>query len=97
MESYRYPPPILAADERDRAGNLSFYCRFCKTDHHHHNIEGHYGAQCKDIRVSPYVESGYILRRNKLFWDKSNKYNPANLNKAEKKKTKLWKWGWKRK
>jgi hypothetical protein len=90
--------PVIAADERDKAGNLSFYCNFCKTEHHHFNKEGHYSAQCKDIRVSPYVESGYILKRNRLFWDKTNKYNPANT-KLEKKKMKIWKWkwGWKRK
>ncbi|MED1205883.1 hypothetical protein [Heyndrickxia acidicola] len=79
--------PVIAADERDRAGNLSFYCHFCKEDHHHSNVAGHYGALCKS-RFSPYAETGYILARNRTIWDKGNKYAPTNKKKKEK--VKLW-------
>ena len=57
--------PVLLAIERDQEGNLSTWCPHCGRFHHHGKEQGHVGAHCIN-KNSPFMYSGYILKKVKL-------------------------------
>lgn len=57
--------PIVLAIERDEKGNLSTWCQYCRKFHHHGIGEGHRDAHCFE-EDSPYIRTGYILKKMKL-------------------------------
>lgn len=54
--------PIVQAFERDKEGNLSFWCPFCAKFHHHGNEQGHVSAHCY-LDESPFNATGYKLKK----------------------------------
>ncbi|EEL38300.1 hypothetical protein bcere0020_43510 [Bacillus cereus Rock3-29] len=57
--------PSVLAIERDEKGNLSTWCQYCRKFHHHGTGEGHRDAHCIE-EDSPYIRTGYILKKMKL-------------------------------
>jgi hypothetical protein len=75
--------PVLAALlVRDKNGReeLAVWCRYCENVHWHGNTEGHRAAHCFREADSPYVRTGYVLKRvgettlaNLRLWEKCQK------------------------
>jgi len=53
---------IILALERTDCKGLKFFCVYCKREHLHGEDEGHRTAHCSNLK-SPYLETGYILKR----------------------------------
>ena len=73
--------PVVPAYLDTKKGGLVFWCEYCRQWHLHSCEEGHRVAHCV-VAKSPYLKTGYILKRVGILTPEIRKQHKQRLVKV---------------